>query len=133
MKEEKGDVWFVYDGDCPICQVAANGLKIKKAVGNLHLVNAREDKEHPVYREVKAKGLNLDEGMVIKFNDVYYHGSDALYIMAMLGTNKGWFNRFNYLLFRSKLFAKLCYPSMRACRNLAIRVKGVGKIDNLSN
>lgn len=131
MTIQSGEVWFVYDGDCPICQVAANRFQINKAVGKLHLVNAREDKENPVYKEINEKGLNLDEGMVIKFNDVYYHGSDALYIMAMLGTNQGWFNLLNYLLFRSKFFAKICYPSLKACRNMAIKAKGVGKIDNL--
>lgn len=129
--DSRGDVYFVYDGDCPICQTAARGLKIRKAVGNLHLIDARANKDNPVVKEVNEKGLNLDEGMVIKFNDVCYHGADALQIMALLGTNQGRFNRMNYLLFRSSVFAKICYPSMRGARNLAIRIKGVGKINNL--
>lgn len=131
MSDNRGDVWFVYDGDCPVCQIAASGLRIKKAVGNLHLVNAREDKDNAVLHEINKCGLNLDKGMVIKFQDAYYHGADALYIMALLGTNRGWFNRMNYLLFRSKFFAKICYPAMRATRNMAIRLKGVSKINNL--
>lgn len=129
--EAKGDVWFVYDGDCPICAVAANALQIRKAVGNLHLVNAREDKDHPLLEEIKARNLDLDAGMVIIFQDRYYHGADALHIMALLGSHQGWFNRMNALLFRSRILAALCYPIMRAVRNFAIRLKGVPKLNNL--
>lgn len=129
----KGDVWFVYDGDCPICTTAANALQIRKAVGTLHLVNAREDRNHPVMREILARRLNLDEGMVIKFLDTCYFGADALHVMALLGTGQGWFNRMNASLFRSKTLSRLLYPPMRTARNLFIRLKGIPKIDNLNN
>ncbi len=129
--KNKSDVWFVYDGHCPVCNIAANGLRIKKAVGKLNLIDARTNKNHPVLLEINQKNLDLDKGMVIKFNDILYHGPDALYIMALLGTNRGWFNRMNYLLFRSKFFAKLCYPLMKLIRNLALKIKGFDKINNL--
>ncbi len=130
-RTEKADIWFVYDGDCPICNVAARGLRIRRDVGALHLVNAREDKDHVVYREVCERGYNLDDGMVIKYADAYYHGDDALHLMALLGSSQGWFNRMNALLFRSRRVAKFCYPSMRAVRNMLLRIKNVHKINNL--
>lgn len=130
-KEAKGDVWFVYDGDCPLCNSAANALRIRKAVGNLHLVNAREEGNYPLLQEIKARNLNLDDGMVIKFQDICYHGADALHIMALLGTGQGWFNRMNAWLFRSRALSALCYPAMRGVRNLALRLKGVPRLRNL--
>lgn len=130
-EEAKGDVWFVYDGDCPICTTAANALRIRQAVGNLHLLNARVQHGHPLLQEIKSKGFNLDEGMVIKFQDTCYHGADALHIMALLGTGQGWFNRMNAWLFRSKCFSGFCYPAMRAARNFALRIKGVPQLRNL--
>jgi predicted DCC family thiol-disulfide oxidoreductase YuxK len=133
LKDQSGDVWFVYDGDCPICTVAAHGLRIRKAVGTLQLVDARSDVDHPILAEIRDLRLDLDQGMVIKFRDTCYHGADALHVMAMLGTGQGWFNRINALLFRSKLLSAICYPPMRAVRNLLIRVRGVQKIDNLQN
>jgi len=129
--DAKGDVWFVYDGDCPICTTAATALEIRQAISNLHLVNARKEGDHPLMQEVKAKGLNLDEGMVIKFQDTYYHGADALHIMALLGSGHGWFNRMNAWLFRSKTASAICYPPMRAARNFALRLKGVSQLRNL--
>ena len=129
----KGDVWFVYDGDCPLCTTAASALRIRKAVGNLHLVNAREDRNHPVMQEILAMRLDLDEGMVIKFLDTCFFGADALHVMALLGTGQGWFNRMNAWLFRSKTLSRLLYPPMRAARNLLLWFIGVSKIRNLND
>ena len=132
LEHKTGDVWFVYDGDCPICSVAARGLRIRKAVGSLNLVDARTDIDHPILKEVQELKLDLDEGMVIKFRDTCYHGADALQVMALLGTGQGWFNRMNAWLFRSRTLSKICYPPMRATRNLLIRLRGVEKIGNLN-
>ena len=126
-----GDVYFVYDGDCPVCQYAAHALRIREAVGRLQLVNAREQEGHPILSEVNARRYDLDEGMVIKFGERFYHGADALGIMALLGSRAGWFNRMNALLFRSKTIARLLYPPMRSGRNLLLRMKGISKIGNL--
>lgn len=133
MTNQPQEIWFIYDGDCPICKTAAQALRIRHAVGRLRLLNARTESNHPLMQEVKARKLSLDDGMVIIANQNYYHGADALHIMALLGTNTGWFNRMNWLLFRSKTLARLCYPTMRAMRNLAIRVKGVPPIANLDS
>lgn len=130
MKEKSSEeVWLIYDGDCPICRPTANALKIRNAVGTLHLVNAREP--HPILQEIKNAGLNLDEGMVVKFKNTLYHGADAQHVLAMIGTNSDRFNRMNVLLFRSKYLAKLIYPVMRSIRNLMIKIKGIEKLDNL--
>jgi predicted DCC family thiol-disulfide oxidoreductase YuxK len=133
MTNSGGKIYFVYDGKCPICNVAAQGLRIRKSVGELHLINARSESEHPLIQEITARHINLDDGMVIVFNDVYYHGHDALHIMALLGSNKGWFNRMNSLLFKSKLLAKLLYPSMRGTRNVLLKMKHVEQIRNLKD
>ena len=130
---ESQGVWFVYDGDCPICAMAAQALKIKQAVGELHLVNARDNRDHPLVAEINRRNLDLDEGMIIKYRGVFYHGRDALHFMALFGGNSGWFNRMNAILFKSKAVAGLCYPLMRTGRNLLLRLRGVPKIRNLMN
>lgn len=125
------DIWFVYDGECPICQMGASLYAVRQSVGRLHTVDARMEKGHPVYKEVNAAGLDLDRGMVIKYRNRLHQGDEALHIMAMLGAESGWFNRANNRLFRHKMLAKLCYPFMRGARNVALAVKGSGKIRNL--
>ena len=130
-QSNQNDVWFIYDGECPICCVAANGLAIKETIGKLNLLNARENNNHPLMLEINSRGLNLDKGMVIKVNDNYFHGADALQVMGLIGTNQGWFNRMNYLFLRSKFSSRLFYPFLKGTRNLLIKLKGVGKIKNL--
>lgn len=127
----KGDVWFVYDGDCPICRMSAHALQIRKSVGKLHLVNARTDLDHPVLREVRERGMDLDEGMVLKFGGRFYHGDDALYMTALLGSPHGWKNRINAALFRHKWLARICYPSMRGARSVLLAILGIEKLHNL--
>ena len=129
-KSEK-EIWFVYDGECPICCMAATMYKIQKIVGQLQVVDARTEKNHPLLQEIKQAGMNLDMGMVIKYRNQLYHGGDALALMAKIGSKSDWFNNLNRILFQNKLFASLSYPFMKAARNTALKIKGVGKIGNL--
>lgn len=124
-------IWFIYDGECPICQMGASLYKVRQSVGELHTVDARTEKEHPVVQEATAAGFDFDVGMVIKYQNRFYQGDKALHIMAQLGENTDWYNQINTFLFRSQRLAALCYPSMRTARNLALAIKGVGKIKNL--
>jgi predicted DCC family thiol-disulfide oxidoreductase YuxK len=127
------DIWFIYDGECPICRIGASFYKVRQSVGRLHTVNAREDKKHPVMLEVHQANLNLDEGMVIKCRGKLYQGDAALHIMAMLGADAGSFNRINTMLFRYERFAVFCYPVMKAVRNIILKLKGIKKIENLKS
>ena len=132
MQENNNDtIWFVYDGECPICQLGAAMFTVKQAVGRVQTINARTEHNHPVMQEVNEAGLDLDAGMVIKYQDRLYQGDEALHIMAQLGADDNLLNAINNRLFKSKGLAKLCYPSMRAARNVALKLKGVGKIRNL--
>ncbi len=131
-EETRASVWFIYDGDCPLCTTAAHALQIKKSVGNLYLVNAREDLEHPLLREVNERHLNLDEGTVLIYQDNFYHGEDALHMMALLGSSQGWFNRMNATLFSSKRLSRFFYPFMRLARTILLGLIGVRKIRNLA-
>lgn len=111
--------------------MAAAAFRVREAVGTLHLVNARENAGHPALGEVNAARLDLDAGMVIKYGGRLYHGADALQLMALIGSQHGWLNRVNALLFRNRRVAVFAYPFMRAARNIAIALKGSGKINNL--
>ena len=125
-------IWFIYDGECPLCKAAALALRIKEDYGPLHLLNAREDKEHALIREINLHGLDLDQGMVIYDGREFFHGKDALQFMARYGDASGLFNLTNKALYQSDTLTKLMYPWMRGVRNILLRFKGVAPIDNLS-
>lgn len=127
----KGGVWFVYDGDCPMCSMAAHALRIRQKYGPLHLVDARRDHDDPLLAEIKRRQMNLDEGMAIWCDGRFFHGESALRFMAQFSDNEGWLNRLNRMLFRSPSVARFSYPKLRAIRNLLLAIKGVSKLENL--
>ncbi len=126
-----GDAWLVYDGECPVCKTFAKYIRMRETVGRLHLVDAR----HPsaLLDEVNAAGLDIDQGMVLKFNGAIYYGADAAYMIAMLGTRSGLFNRFNYYFFSTKTGARIFYPSAKAVRTLLLKLLGIQHIENLKH
>ncbi len=126
-------VYFVYDGECPLCSIEASHYRMKETFGELEIVDARTQKDHPVMQEIQDARIDLDEGMVFKYNGQLYQGDEALHIMAKLGANKGLLNVFKNSMFKSKRVARTCYPSMRAVRNITLKLLGKKKIRNLEN
>lgn len=124
-------VWFVYDGDCPLCSHAALALKLKHQYGSVHLLDARQNHRHLLLTRINKLGFDLDEGMVLYHQGHYYHGQQALQFMAQSGQAKGYINLMYKSLFWSKSLTKLTYPWMRGIRNRLIRRRHVAKIDNL--
>lgn len=126
------EIYFVYDGECPLCRNAAMALKIKKEYGALVLLDARQCFDHFVVKEITNRGFDLDEGMVIYDGEQFYHGKNALWFMARFGENKGLFNLTNKIFYRSEIVSGIVYPWMRGVRNWLLRRKNVGRIDNLN-
>jgi predicted DCC family thiol-disulfide oxidoreductase YuxK len=129
--KEKTGVWFVYDGECPICTRAAEALRIKQRYGTLHTLDAREASADPLIAEINRLGLDLDEGMVIYLDGKFFYGKDALKFIASHGDSKNIFMAVFKGLFWSTGVSTLMYPWLRGTRNWLLRRKKVQKIDNL--
>ena len=123
------DVLIIYDKQCPACDYYCNLVRIKESVGRLVLVDAREG--GPVMDEITARGLDIDQGMVVKVGDELYYGPDAIHVLALMGTNRGFFNRVAYWSFRSRAVSRVLYPALKLCRNLLLKMLGKTKINNL--
>lgn len=130
--EKSAGVSFVYDGECPLCSNAAHALRIKKEYGEIHLINARDATNDPLVAEITKRGFDLDAGMVIHAEDRFYHGQDALKFMARYGDARNFFTAFCKSIFWSNTISSLTYPWMRGMRNLLLKRKDVGRIDNLN-
>ncbi|ESQ90041.1 hypothetical protein ABAC460_09750 [Asticcacaulis sp. AC460] len=99
-------------------------VRIKQAVGALQILNAREIGGTPLDAEIAARGFDLNQGIVVKFEDRLYHGEEALHLLAMIGSERGWLNRLNVALFRNKATVTLFYPAMKAVRRLMLKLNG---------
>jgi predicted DCC family thiol-disulfide oxidoreductase YuxK len=114
---------LVYDGDCPLCRNSAKAVRLKASVGSIEMVDARVLGNHPIRSEIMDEGLDLNEGIVVKFEGKLYHGSDALHLLALLGSSSDRFNRFNAWIFRSKIRTDWLYPYLKAARRLSLWVQ----------
>jgi len=126
---KREEVLLVYDRECPACNVYCQVVKIREIVGNLRIVDARENSE--VLHEITAAGLDIDQGVVLKMGNQLYYGSDAIHTLALIGSRSGVLNRINYWVFKSKKISSILYPFLRFLRNLLLKILGKSKINNL--
>lgn len=126
----KPPILLVYDKQCLACHFYCQLVRIRESVGELHLVDARDDSD--VMREITAQGLDIDQGMVLKMGDRLYYGSDAIHALSLISSRSGFFNRFNYWMFRSKRLSHWTYPVLKFFRNLLLKMLGRSKINNLN-
>jgi predicted DCC family thiol-disulfide oxidoreductase YuxK len=119
------EAWLVYDGECPFCSRYVQYVRVREHV-KLHLVNARDG--GPLVDEMRAQGLDLDEGMVLKMGGRYYHGADCIHVLATLSTPSSAFNRINARIFSSPTLSRSIYPVLRAGRNGVLALLGRSKL-----
>ena len=125
-----GDVVeILYDRECPVCDVYCNIADVRADAGTVSRLDARADSE--LLREVTARSLDIDEGMVVRYRGTLHYGADAIHVLALLSPRKSLFDKFTYAVFRSKRRARVVYPVMKAGRNLLLKILGRTRINNL--
>ena len=125
----RDEILLIYDKECPACNNYCQFVRIRDSLGELKIINARVDSE--VMKEITCRGLDIDQGMVLKIGDQLYYGADAIHALALISSRSGFFNRVNYWLFKSKTVSKILYPVLRFFRNLLLKMLRKTKINNL--
>ena len=123
------EILLIYDEECPVCNAYCRMVSIRKCFGTLRLVNARH--AGAVMDEITSKGLDIDQGMVLKVENVLYYGSDAIHALSLMSGPSNVFNRANYVIFRSQRRSRILYPVLRFSRNLLLKALRRTKINNL--
>ena len=108
----------IYDGECPFCAAFVKLYAVRKKIGEMELIDARE-RPHLV-QELRAKGMEINEGMVVIWQKHYYYGADAMHLLSILGSETGIFGVLNKFLFRNRNVAAAVYPLLAAGRRLAL-------------
>jgi predicted DCC family thiol-disulfide oxidoreductase YuxK len=126
---DSAGILLVYDRECPVCDAYCRLVRIRKSIGTLRLANARD--AGAIMNEITARGLDIDEGMVLKFGSTLYYGADAIHVLSSMSCRSGVFNRLTYWMFRSKRLAAILYPLFRFFRNLLLKLLRKSRINNL--
>jgi predicted DCC family thiol-disulfide oxidoreductase YuxK len=123
------EILLVYDKECPVCDAYCRVVRIRESVGELRLMNARENTA--VMGDITRQGFDIDQGMVLKVDGVLYYGADAIHALSLMSSASGAFNRINHWIFRSKSRSRLLYPLLRSGRNVLLKALRKTKINNL--
>lgn len=126
MNPKKQKIYLIYDNDCPACRLYVKINQVKKNF-DLELIKARSN--HELVTECKNRKLDLDEGFVLIIDTRFYHGSEALNHLALISSQSGIFNKFNYWVFKSATRSKILYPFLKFGRNTLLKIRRVKKIN----
>lgn len=124
MSAEKSLI--IYDGECVFCQNYVRFLRLKKAVGDVELLDARSG--DPRVAAYWKAGYDLNEGMLFVHRGTVHYGADAVHVLATLTGSHDWLNRLNAQLFSNSKIARLLYPALKAGRRLTLLVRGRSEI-----
>lgn len=117
---------IVYDGDCPICRTYCSSLTLSDGIT---LVDAR--KKSRTMEEITRRGLDIDEGMVLKADGKLFYGSEAMLEITRRLPRRGWTGWLNRIFFSGPASSRIFYAAAKAVRNLLLRLLRVPKINNL--
>jgi len=117
-KDDSGRLLVVYDDDCPLCANFVRLYSVRKNAGGVELINARE--QPALVRELRSKGMEINEGMIVVWRGHHYFGAEAMNLLAILGNDSGLIGMLNRLLFRNRTIAKGVYPLLVAGRRITL-------------
>jgi predicted DCC family thiol-disulfide oxidoreductase YuxK len=115
------DIEVTYDGACPVCRSVVHRLKARHGE-RIALIDARAAPDRVA--ALAARGLDLDEGIVVKAGEAYFSGAEATRYLARLHAPAGWLERFAAWSFGSPRRAALLYPLFRTGRRLLLFLLG---------
>jgi predicted DCC family thiol-disulfide oxidoreductase YuxK len=126
---DKDHITIVYDDQCPVCRTYCAGLKPQADGPALDLVDARQG--GALMDEITARGLDIDQGMVVKIGDTLHYGSDAIHELSKYAGTKNAMGVMGRVFFGSRFIARIVYPPCKAVRNVLLRMLGISKVGNL--
>lgn len=119
-QQAKKQITILYDGECPVCSAYSKYVALKELGAELVLQNARDKTD--LVCEANRRGLVLDEGMIVVVGDNWYHGAQAMHVLAAISAKNTAFGKVNYLIFRSKILAHLLYPLLKLGRSILLLI-----------
>jgi len=109
---------IIYDGQCPFCGAYAKLYAVRANAGDLSMVNARDNPD--LVSALRAQGMEINDGMVVRWQGRTYWGPHAMHILSVLGARSGLFGVANRLLFGRRTIARFTYPILAFFRRLTL-------------
>jgi predicted DCC family thiol-disulfide oxidoreductase YuxK len=83
MTSEMDTDFLLYDGECPACSSYVAMARLRQLYPGLRILNARAEPD--LVAELRGKGYEINEGMVLCLDGAIHFGADATRVIALLG------------------------------------------------
>jgi predicted DCC family thiol-disulfide oxidoreductase YuxK len=115
--------FLLYDGDCPVCSAYVAVARLRQLYPSLRIMSARA--EPVLVAELRKKGYEINEGMVLALDETIYFGADATRMIAILGqSSPSWWRRATLGVLGTAPWARPLYPWLNRFRKLLLRLLG---------
>ena len=119
---------LLYDGDCPACSAYIAIARLRRLYPGLRIVSARS--EPTLVAELRDRGYEINEGMVLCLDGVIHFGPDATRMIAIIGqSSPSLWRRTALGLLGTAPWARASYPWLNRGRQLLLRLLGRKPID----
>ena len=110
-----------YDDECPFCKEYSKYVELRKFY-EINIINAREAiVKINTFRE---KGYDINNGMIVEFEDNIFQGSDAVKIIDKNISKKNFFDKFLSRLIKFSFFKTFLYPLAKFFRIVILKLMG---------
>ncbi len=116
------DLVILYDKECPFCDAYIRYNRFREQFPDAKIVNAREDCEYR--RAAEARGMDINEGMVVFLGGEIFHGADAMNTLSLITTGSALFNKAVSAVLSNRAVARAVYPLLNAGRKIALFLLG---------
>ena len=97
-------------------------MRLKNAIGTIDLIDCRDRPD--LVASYLNRGYDINDGMIVEYGDQVYYGADAVWLLANLTSPVTVWNRFNQLVFSSKILSAALYPALKLGRLITLRILG---------
>jgi predicted DCC family thiol-disulfide oxidoreductase YuxK len=110
-----------YDDECPFCKEYSKYVELRK-IYDINIINAREAiVKINTFRE---KGYDINNGVIVEFEDNIFQGSDAVKIIDKNISKKSFFDKFLSQLIKLPFFKTFLYPLAKFFRIVILKLLG---------
>ena len=113
---------IIYDDGCPVCSYYISISHIEEKFGKVNFIKARNNQKILDY--LKMVNIDINEGMIVIFDNKIYFGSDAINIISILGKKDSLINNVIINIFKYRIVSKLFYPLLKLGRRVLLFILG---------
>ncbi len=119
--------FLLYDGECPACSAYVAIARLRQLYPALKILNARS--EPGLVAELRTRGYEINEGMVLCLGGAIHFGADATRMIAQLGSaSSSRWRRTALGLIGTAPWSQRIYPWLNRGRGVLLRLLRRGRI-----